>query len=76
MSEEEKYKKLYEKALSDLVQADKRNIEKDKIIEAMAERIEWLAKSNGILLDKEHDENFTMENIKQYFENKVNSSEQ
>ena len=50
--------------------------EKDKIIEAMAERIEWLAKSNGILLDKEHDENFTQEDIKQYFENKVNSSEQ
>lgn len=48
---------------------------KDQIIDAMAERIEWLAKSNGILLDKEHDENFTMEDIKQYFENKVNSSE-
>lgn len=28
MSEEEKYKELYNKALSDLVKADKRNIEK------------------------------------------------
>lgn len=45
---------------------------KDKIIDLMAERIEWLCKSNGILLDKEHDENFTQEDIKQYFERKVN----
>ncbi len=44
---------------------------KDKIIDLMAERIEWLCKSNGILLDKEHDENFTQEDIKQYFERKA-----
>lgn len=44
---------------------------KDKIIDLMAERIEWLCKSNGILLDKEHDENFTQQDIKQYFERKV-----
>ena len=43
---------------------------KDKIIDLMAERIEWLCKSNGILLDREHDENFTQEDIKQYFERK------
>ena len=76
MSEEEKYKKQYDKALSDLVKAEKETKKKDKIIKAMAERIEWLAKSNGILLDKEHDENFTQEDIIQYFANKVNSSEQ
>ena len=44
---------------------------KDKIIDLMAERIEWLCKSNGILLDKEHNENFTQEDIKQYFEREV-----
>ena len=44
---------------------------KDKIIDLMAERIEWLCKSNGILLDKEHDENFIQQDIKQYFERKV-----
>lgn len=44
---------------------------KDKQIDLMAERIEWLCKSNGILLDKEHDENFTQEDVKQYFERKV-----
>ena len=45
--------------------------QKDKRINLMAERIEWLCKSNGILLDKEHDENFTQEDVKQYFERKV-----
>lgn len=54
----------------------KDNKKKDKIIDLMAERIEWLCKSNGILLDREHDENFTQEDIKQYFERKANSSEQ
>lgn len=44
---------------------------KDKIIDLMAERIEWLCKSNGILLDKEHDENFTQDEVKQYFERKI-----
>ena len=45
--------------------------EKDKQIDLMAERIEWLCKNFGILLDEEHDENFTQEDIKQYFERKV-----
>lgn len=44
---------------------------KDKQIDLMAERIEWLCKSNGILLDKEHDENFTQQDIKKYFERKA-----
>lgn len=43
---------------------------KDKIIDLMAERIEWLCKNFEILLDEEHDENFTQEDIKQYFERK------
>ena len=50
---------------------DKQIEKKDKIIDLMAERIEWLCKSNGILLDKEHDENCTQEDIKKYFERKV-----
>lgn len=44
---------------------------KDKIINLMAERINWLCKTNGILLDKEHGENFDKEDIKQWFERKV-----
>ena len=52
---------------------DKQIEKKDKIIDLMAERIEWLCKSNGILLDKEHDENFTQEDIKQYFERKASN---
>ena len=43
----------------------------NKQIDLMAERIEWLCKNFGILLDEEHDENFTQEDIKQYFERKV-----
>ena len=96
-AEIEKYKDLYNKALADLVKAEKMNMQrdeqiakyekiykeydcyrwvkelekKDKIIDLMAERIEWLCKSNGILLDKEHDENFTQEDIKQYFRQKA-----
>ena len=45
--------------------------QKDRQIDLMAERIEWLCKNFGILLDEEHDENFTQEDIKQYFERKV-----
>ena len=64
---EQKNTELAEKS-AEIEKKDK----KDKIIDLMAERIEWLCKSNGILLDKEHDENFTQEDIKQYFERKVN----
>ena len=48
---------------------------KDKQIDLMAERINWLCKTAGILLDKEHGLNFDEEDVKQYFENKVNSPE-
>ena len=63
--------KLYHKALGDLVKADRENIQLKKQIDLMAERIEWLCKRNGILLDREYNENFTQEDIKQYFERKV-----
>lgn len=42
----------------------------DKQIDLMAERIEWLCKTNGILLDKEHGMNFTEDDVKKYFERK------
>lgn len=44
---------------------------KDKIINEMAERIEWLMRNENIYLDLEHKGNFTQEDIKQYFERKV-----
>ena len=71
-AEIEKYKYLYQKALDNTIEADRENIQLKKQIDLMAERIEWLCKSNGILLDKEHDENFTQEDIKKHFERKVN----
>ena len=58
---------IYEK----IKEKDKEIEKKDKIIDLMAERIEWLCKINGILLDKKHDENFTQEDIKQYFKQKA-----
>ena len=64
-----KYEKIYKEY--DCYRWVKELEKKDKIIDLMAERIEWLCKSNGILLDKEHDENFTQQDIKQYFERKV-----
>lgn len=79
MSEEE-YKKLYEKALSDLVQADKRNMEKDKIIEAMAEKLNqaffdedkfciWFEKMMGV--QQKMDYGYVVPLIIQHFERKV-----
>ena len=47
----------------------------EKVIDEMAERIEWLLKSNAILLDIEHGENFTQKDIKQYFYRKVENNE-
>ena len=64
-----KYEKIYKEY--DCYRWVKELEKKDKIIDLMAERIEWLCKSNGILLDKEHDENFTQEDIKKYYERKV-----
>lgn len=62
--------KQFETVLNMLKENSEEKEKKDKIINLMAERIGWLCKSNGILLDKEHDENFTQEDIKQYFERK------
>lgn len=72
------YINALENILAEREQKDKRIKEqeeeiekKDKIIDLMAERINWLCKTNGILLDREHGVNFTEEDIKQYFERKV-----
>lgn len=59
---------LYKKEFSRLnVTIEKKN----KIIDEMTDRIEWLLKSNGIYLDFEHKDKFTQDDIKQYFERKV-----
>ena len=62
----EKYIKIYKEY--DCYRWVKELEKKDKQIDLMAERIEWLCKSNGVLLDVEHGENFFQEDIKQYFE--------
>ncbi len=82
MSEEEKYKKQYDKALSDLVKAEHDNIKKDKIMEAMAEYIanldidEDICKHNieKMCKDEEYDVplDVCISCIIQHFENKVN----
>lgn len=64
-AEEQKEREKYTHSLEIKLQ------EKDRIINLMAERIEWLCKSNGILLDKEYSENFNNEDIKQYFKKLV-----
>ena len=81
--EEEKYKKQYDKALSDLVKAEHDNIKKDKIIEAMAVCIlareigKTYCQFNEKCTKYEHGRNIYCKNcIIQYFESKVNSSEQ
>ena len=43
----------------------------DKIIEEMADRLEFVMKNSGIGLDPEHRMNFTINDIKEYFEKKV-----
>ena len=65
------YKGQFKRQEKEIKKLQKENEEKDKQIELMSERIEWLCKSNGILLDVEHGENFFQEDIKQYFERKV-----
>lgn len=65
MSEEEKYKELYNKALSDLVKADKRNIEKDKRIAELEE--ENMQKGLEIIGAKEYTEDNMRQIIEKYY---------
>ena len=66
-AEIEKYKDLYNKALEDLVKADRENIKKDKQIDLMADNLVGMTFS-----DKENIEIIfdNKEDIKQYFERK------
>ena len=43
----------------------------DKIINEMADRLEFVMKNSGIGLATEHRMNFTINDIKEYFEKKV-----
>lgn len=67
-NEENKY--LYQKALSDVVSADKENIELKKQIDLMAEYIDGDDTSLANYLFRKNGE-CNKEMIKQYFENKV-----
>lgn len=70
--ESEKCKYLYHKALSELVIADKKNIEKDKIIDEMAE---WIFdkdyNENSLFIDRDDYYSNCIKRVKQYFEKKV-----
>lgn len=84
MSEEEKYKKLYNKALSDLVKSEKEIKKKDKIIDEIISFLvtrTWATCPNedcGANIDckKRCKVDIEEECWKIYFANKVNSSEQ
>ena len=75
LAEIEKYKSLYNKALGDLVKADRENIQLKKQIDLMAETIRKLAISLANYKGSYNKEtiNFTgnIKDIKQYFESKV-----
>ena len=68
----EKKEYLYHKALSELVIADKKNIEKDKIIDEMAE---WIFdkdyNENSLFIDRDDYYSNCIKQVKQYFEKKV-----
>ena len=73
----EKYKSLYNKALADLVKADRKNIENEMVIDLMAETIRKLAISLANYKGSYNKEtiNFTgnIKDIKQYFERKASN---
>ena len=58
-------KGIYYKKIVDLIEKH------DKIINEMADRLEFVMKNSGIGLDTEHRMNFTINDIKEYFEKKV-----
>ena len=58
-------KGIYYKKIVDLFEKH------DKIINEMADRLEFVMKNSGIGLDPEHRMNFTINDIKEYFEKKV-----
>jgi len=58
-------KGIYYKKIVDFIEKH------DKIINEMADRLEFVMKNSGIGLDTEHRMNFTINDIKEYFEKKV-----
>ncbi len=68
----EKKEYLYHKALSELVIADKKNIEKDKIIDEMAE---WIFdkdyNENSLFIDRDDYYSNCIKQVKQYFKKKA-----
>lgn len=66
-----KEKIVFETLDKEVTRLEKENLMQDMMIRNMAERIEWLCKSNGILLDREHGEDFNIDDIIEYFKKTV-----
>lgn len=66
-----KEKIVFETLDKEVARLEKENLMQDMMIRNMAERIEWLCKSNDILLDKEHGEDFNIDDIIEYFKKTV-----
>lgn len=69
MKKEEKI--VFDTLDRELSRLEKENIIQDMIIRNMAEKIEWLCKSNGIFLDFEHKEDFNVDDVIEYFRKTV-----
>lgn len=69
MKKEEKI--VFDTLDRELSRLEKENIIQDMIIRNMAERIEWLCKSNEIFLDFEHKEDFNIDDVIEYFRKTV-----
>lgn len=63
--------KEIENLQKELNKENKRCMFEEQVIDLMAECIEWIGKSNGMPLDREHGENYTKKDIKEYFERKL-----
>lgn len=69
MKKEEKI--VFDTLDRELSRLEKENIIQDMIIRNMAEKIEWLCKSNGIFLDFVHKEDFNVDDVIEYFRKTV-----
>lgn len=62
----------YIQTILNLIEKQQKELEKkDKIIDLMADRLEFVMNNSGIGLDPEHGMNFTINDIKQYFTKKA-----
>ena len=69
MNKEEKI--VFDTLDRELSRLEKENIIQDMIIRNMAEKIEWLCKSNEIFLDFVHKEDFNIDDIIEYFKKQL-----